>query len=80
MSGTLVPCTMHYAEYTPRAVNRFPVQAATGKHFVALVDVARRNAEAADNRLAQTTQEHKALTSTVEELKKRRNAAKEAYR
>lgn len=47
---------------------------------MSLVDVARRNAEAAEARLAQTTQEHKALSAAVEDLKKRRDAAKEAYR
>lgn len=51
-----------------------------GKHFVALVDTARRNAEAAEGRLAQTAQEHKALSAAVEDLKRRRDAAKEAYR
>lgn len=75
--GNLLSSTM---PSTPRSPFRFPSQAATGKHFVALVDAARRNAEAADNRLAQTTQEHKALSAAVEDLKKRRDAAKEAYR
>lgn len=47
---------------------------------MALVDAARRNAEAAEGRLVQTTQEHKELSVAVEDLKKRRDAAKEAYR
>lgn len=58
----------------------FFVKAATGKHFVAMMDAAHRKLETAEARLAQTTQEHKALAAAVDDLKKRRDAAKEAYR
>ncbi len=47
---------------------------------MAMMDAARRKLETAEARLVQTTQEHKALTAAVDDLKKRRDAAKEAYR
>lgn len=63
----------------------FPVygnvfKAATGKHFVALLESARRSAEAAEARLAKIVQEHKGLSAAIEDLKKRRDAALEAAR